>query len=78
MTRESPIMSQFNKVTHLLLSIDDYAGHGNSYHGAGGRGNKRAQMRHCIRVIRSVVSTREEEVMQDLVDQGAIGQIMGT
>lgn len=35
-------------------------------------------MRHCIRVIRSVVSTRDESVLQDLVDQGAINQIMGT
>ena len=59
------------------MFIDDYAGHGNSYHGAGGRGNKRAQMRHCIRVIRSVVSTREESVLQDLIDQGAINQLMG-
>lgn len=60
-----------------LISVDDYAGHGNSFHGAGGRGNKRAQMRHCIRIIRSMVSTREDEVLQDLVDQGAINQIMG-
>lgn len=65
-----------NKHT-MYVAIDDYAGHGNSFHGEGGRGNKRAQMRHCIRVIRSVVSTRDETVIQDLIDQGAINQVMG-
>ncbi|KAF6022274.1 CFAP69 [Bugula neritina] len=69
--------------TRLLLllewcvSSDDYAGHGNSFHGSGGRGNKRAQMRYCIRIIRAVVSTKDEAVLQDLVDQGTINQIMG-
>lgn len=60
----------------LLNAIDDYAGHGNSFHGKGGRGNKRAQMRHCIRILRSVVSIQEDTILQDLVDQGAINQIM--
>lgn len=63
---------------NALLNIsDDYAGHGNSFHGSGGRGNKRAQMRYCIRIIRAVVSTKDEAVLQDLVDQGTINQIMG-
>ncbi|VDI03562.1 Hypothetical predicted protein [Mytilus galloprovincialis] len=67
--------------TRLLLLLEwctgpeDFGGHGNSYHGTGGRGNKRAQMRYCLRLIRSIVSTGQETVLQDLADQGAINQI---
>ncbi|KAL5007038.1 hypothetical protein ScPMuIL_015844 [Solemya velum] len=69
--------------TRILLLLewcvkpDDYKGHGNSFHGNGGRGSKRAQMRQCLRLLRSVVSTGEEKVLQDLSDQGAINQITG-
>lgn len=59
------------------ILTDDYKGHGNSFHGNGGRGTKRAQMRHCLRLLRSVVSTGDEKVLQDLSDQGAINQITG-
>ena len=55
---------------------EDFGGHGNSFHGTGGRGNKRAQMRYCLRVLRSVVSTGDEMALQDLADQGAINQII--
>ncbi|XP_074659218.1 cilia- and flagella-associated protein 69-like isoform X2 [Tubulanus polymorphus] len=69
--------------TRLLLLLEwcvgteDYGGHGNSFHAVGGRGNKRAQMRHCLRLLRSIISTGEEVIIQDLVDQGAINQITG-
>ncbi|XP_064647870.1 cilia- and flagella-associated protein 69-like isoform X2 [Lineus longissimus] len=69
--------------TRLLLLLEwcvgptKYGGHGNSFHGAGGRRNKRAQMRHTLRLMRSVISTAEENVIQDLVDQGAINQLTG-
>lgn len=68
--------------TRILLLLEwcvgkeDFGGHGNSIHGTGGRGNKRAQMRHCLRLLRSVVSTGDEIVIQDLADQGAINQII--
>ena len=55
--------------------LDDFGGSGNSLHGVGGRANKRAQMRRCLRLIRSMVSTMEENVLQDLSDQGAINQL---
>lgn len=55
---------------------EDFGGHGNSFHGKGGRGNKRGQMRHCLRLLRSVVSTGDEGVLQDLSDQGVINQII--
>ena len=61
---------------HILSIVEDFGGHGNSFHGTGGRGNKRAQMRYCLRVLRSVVSTGDEVVLQDLADQGAINQII--
>ncbi|XP_013410709.1 cilia- and flagella-associated protein 69 [Lingula anatina] len=68
--------------TRLLLLMEwctgekgKFNGYGNAFHGAGGRGNKRAQMRHCLRLMRSAVSTGREVVLQDLVDQGAISEI---
>lgn len=68
--------------TRILLLLEwcvgpeDFGGHGNSLHGLGGRGNKRAQMRYCLRVLRSVVSTGNELILQDLADQGAIHQLI--
>ncbi|KAM7433104.1 hypothetical protein ABFA07_016561 [Porites harrisoni] len=69
--------------TRLLMLLEwcvgqaDYGGHGNSFHGSGGRGNKRSQMRFCLRLIRSMVSVGDDALNQDLVDQGAIGQLVG-
>ncbi|CAH3198070.1 unnamed protein product [Porites evermanni] len=69
--------------TRLLMLLEwcvgqaDYGGHGNSFHGSGGRGNKRSQMRFCLRLIRSMVSVGDDALNQDLVDQGAIGQVVG-
>lgn len=69
--------------TRLLLLLEwcvgpeEFCGQGNSFHGTGGRGNKKAQMRHCLRLMRSVVSTEDELVLQDLADQGAINQLIG-
>lgn len=68
--------------TRLLLLLewcvgpDDYLGTGNSFHGSGGRENKKAQMRYCLRLIRSMVSIGEEQVLQDFTDQGAINQLI--
>ncbi|XP_033493274.1 cilia- and flagella-associated protein 69 isoform X4 [Epinephelus lanceolatus] len=46
-------------------------------HSSGGRGSKKAQMRHCIRVLRSVTSSGEDLVNEDLCDQGVINQLLG-
>lgn len=68
--------------TRLLLllewciSSDSYAGFGNGYHAVGGCGSKRAQLRHCLRLIRSIVSTYNEAVLIDLTEQGAISQLV--
>ena len=59
----------------LFHAIDDYGGSGNSFHATGGRKSKRAQMRHCIRLIHKMVATGEETVLQDFADQGAINQV---
>ena len=56
---------------------DNFGGQGNSFYGSGGRSNKRAQMRQCLRLIRSMVSTGEDVILQDFMDQGAIGQLTG-
>lgn len=71
----SPINLNLNFKIISFNFTEDFGGHGNSYHGTGGRGNKRAQMRYCLRLIRSIVSTGQETVLQDLADQGAINQI---
>jgi tyrosine-protein phosphatase YwqE len=70
-------MYKLSTIYHSIC-LGDYGGHGNSYHANGGRGNKRAQMRHCLRLLRSMCSTEDEAVLQDLCDQGAISQITGT
>ncbi|XP_032391783.1 cilia- and flagella-associated protein 69 isoform X2 [Etheostoma spectabile] len=41
------------------------------------RGSRKAQMRHCIRVLRSVTSLGEDSVHLDLCDQGTINQLLG-
>lgn len=58
------------------LSSDGYAGFGNGYHAVGGCGSKRAQLRHCLHLIRSIVSTYNEAVLIDLTEQGAISQLV--
>lgn len=40
-------------------------------------GIKKAQMQHCVRVLRSVTSSCEELINQDLCDQDAISQLLG-
>nr|XP_039253375.1 cilia- and flagella-associated protein 69-like [Styela clava] len=69
--------------TRLLLLLEwctsqdnNFSGHGNSFHGGGGRGNKKAQMRGCLRLLRAVVSHGNESTNQDLCDQGIIGQLL--
>ncbi|XP_053108528.1 cilia- and flagella-associated protein 69-like isoform X2 [Hemicordylus capensis] len=56
---------------------DPFFGQGNSFHGTGGRGNKLAQMRYCLRVLNPVVSLGDDAVNLDLCDQGAIHQLLG-
>ncbi|XP_009328866.1 PREDICTED: uncharacterized protein C7orf63 homolog [Pygoscelis adeliae] len=58
------------------IGQDPFFGHGNSFHGTGGRGNKLAQMRYSLRVLRSVVSLYDDAVNLNLCDQGAISQLL--
>ncbi|XP_072910673.1 cilia- and flagella-associated protein 69-like isoform X2 [Hemitrygon akajei] len=68
--------------TRLLLfldwcvSQDPYFGKGNSFHATGGHGNKKAQMRYCLRVLRSMASLGEEIINKSLCDQGVINQLI--
>ncbi|XP_026156375.1 cilia- and flagella-associated protein 69 isoform X2 [Mastacembelus armatus] len=75
------ISCQGNACLLLLLDWcvgqDAFFGQGHSFHGTGGRGSKKAHMRHCIRVLRSVTSVGEEIINQDLCDQGTINQLLG-
>lgn len=57
----------------IYFNKDDYVGYGNSFHAKGGRGSKKAQLKYCLRVVRSIVSTNNEQALQDLTDQGALG-----
>ncbi|XP_021243381.1 cilia- and flagella-associated protein 69 isoform X2 [Numida meleagris] len=58
------------------IGQDPFFGQGNSFHGAGGRGNKLAQMRYSLRVLKSVVSLYDDAVNLNLCDQGAISQLL--
>uniref|UniRef100_A0A8B9MPV2 Cilia and flagella associated protein 69 n=1 Tax=Accipiter nisus TaxID=211598 RepID=A0A8B9MPV2_9AVES len=58
------------------IGQDPFFGQGNSFHGTGGRGNKLAQMRCSLRVLRSVVSLYDDAVNLNLCDQGAISQLL--
>ncbi|XP_061753182.1 cilia- and flagella-associated protein 69-like [Nerophis ophidion] len=75
-------MSSYGTVAllHLLdwcTGPDTFFGHGHSFHATGGRGGKRAHMRHCLRLMRSVTSLAEKTLNQDLCDQGAIHLLLG-
>nr|XP_020452989.1 cilia- and flagella-associated protein 69 isoform X2 [Monopterus albus] len=78
---DSYMSCQGNACLLLLLDWcvgqDAFFSQGHSFHGTGGRGSKKAQMRYCIRVLRSVMSVGEETVNQDICDQGAINQLLG-
>ncbi|NWR90911.1 CFA69 protein, partial [Furnarius figulus] len=58
------------------IGQDPFFGRGNSFHGTGGRGNKLAQMRYSLRVLRSVASLYDDAVNLSLCDQGAISQLL--
>ncbi|XP_072185054.1 cilia- and flagella-associated protein 69 isoform X2 [Excalfactoria chinensis] len=58
------------------IGQDPFFGQGNSFHGTGGRGNKLAQMRYSLRVLKSVVSLYDDAVNLNLCDQGAISQLL--
>uniref|UniRef100_A0A8C2QPV8 Cilia and flagella associated protein 69 n=1 Tax=Cricetulus griseus TaxID=10029 RepID=A0A8C2QPV8_CRIGR len=52
--------------------------HGNSFHGTGGRGNKYAQMRYTLRLLRAMVYLEDEIVNTDLCERGVIHQLIDT
>lgn len=65
------------KIICCDCSTDPFFGQGNSFHGTGGLGNKFAQMRYSLRVLRSVVTLYDDAVSINLCDQGAISQLLG-
>ena len=62
-------------VDHLTLG--EFKGHGNAFHGHGGHGNRVAQLSMCVRALLSICRTRDELVLQDLHEQGAIPLLVG-
>ncbi|XP_043729025.1 cilia- and flagella-associated protein 69 isoform X3 [Cervus elaphus] len=56
---------------------DSFFSHGNSFHGAGGRGNKFAQMRYSLRLLRAMVYLENDTINKDLCEKGAIQQLIG-
>jgi len=68
--------------TRLIMLLEwacldcDYGGHGNSFFGEGGYQTRRAQLRYTVRVLLAVVRTGNENVIQDLCDQGLIGSLL--
>ncbi|KAL5260958.1 hypothetical protein ACHWQZ_G006859 [Mnemiopsis leidyi] len=68
--------------TRLIMLLEwacldcDYGGHGNSFFGEGGYQTRRAQLRYTVRVLLAVVRTGNENVVQDLCDQGLISSLL--
>ncbi|NXI28777.1 CFA69 protein, partial [Sterrhoptilus dennistouni] len=58
------------------IGQDPFFGQGNSFHGTHGLGNKFAQMRYSLRVLRSIVTLYDDAVSINLCDQGAISQLL--
>lgn len=61
----------------MKLNLDEYKSQGHSFFGKGGRNNKRSQLRYVLRLIRSIVSIKDERIATDLCDQGLIPLITG-
>ncbi|XP_037363402.1 cilia- and flagella-associated protein 69 isoform X1 [Talpa occidentalis] len=58
-------------------SEDSFFSHGNSFHGTGGRGNKFAQMRYSLRLLRAMVYLEDDTINHDLCEKGTIQQLIG-
>jgi hypothetical protein len=58
-----------------MLFQEDYVGYGNSFHAKGGRGSKKAQLKYGLRILRSIVTTNNEQAIQDLTDQGMLDSL---
>lgn len=65
------------KINYYYFFIDSFFTHGNSFHGAGGRGNKFAHMRYTLRLLRAMVYLEDETINTDLCEKGAIQQLIG-
>lgn len=61
----------------IFSSIAQFRGDGNSFHGKGGRGNKMAQLRYSLRLLLSMCSTKDNNILQDLHEQGIIPVLIG-
>lgn len=66
---------QFKFINLRIYNTDDYVGYGNSFHAKGGRGSRKAQLKYCLRMLRSLVTTGNEIAIQDLTDQGALDSL---
>ncbi|CAF1110357.1 unnamed protein product [Adineta ricciae] len=74
---------EYHTSTRLLLFYewtlngDVYQSQGNGFFGKGGRNSKRSQLKYIMRLLRSIVSTKDEGIFVDLCDQGLIPLITG-
>lgn len=66
-----------SQIRYSSFLPDAESDRGNSVRGAEGWGIKKVQVLYCIRVLRSVTSSGDESVNQDLCDQGIINQLLG-
>ncbi len=65
-------------IVSCLLMVDcfinsgTFKGHGNSFHGDSGRGNRLSQLRYSLRLLLSMCSGGDEMITRDLHEQGVI------
>lgn len=58
------------------MLVVKFKGHGNSFHGEGGRGSKVSQLRQSLRLLLSMCSGGDDTVITDLHEQGAIPMLL--
>jgi len=73
-----PSLSTSQSIICFCIVAGDFGGHGNSFHGEGGRGNRMAQLRYVLRLILNMCTSSNDIIRQDFTDQGTISLLIGT
>ena len=74
---DTPSVANIRYSTDLFHNTEEFKGHGNSFHGEGGRGTKLSQLRYSLRLLLSMCSGGDDVIHQDLHEQGAIPLLLG-
>ena len=70
-------MTSYDTLFKDVTPTGKYKGHGNGFHGMGGRGTKLSQLRYSLRLLLSMCSSGDDIIHTDLHEQGAIPLFLG-